>query len=175
MAFLHNHDVIVPIAHADQIKLNPDDNTWAVKHGDEWIRGFTFDQVERCVTALLPADGWELLRIVHDEHGYPNTVAAAPLVAWGLSLFGHLMPIGPQELSPNAEYAIRRVGQATVYLPNLQEVYIGADACLEAEQETKDRNDGSGRVTADAPVPHCPAVGAGSQYSNPTMDEEYSG
>jgi hypothetical protein len=84
------------------------------------------------------------------------------------------MPIGPLDLSPNDEYAIRRVGQATVYLPNLREVYIDANAWLEAEQETKDRGDRSGRVTADVPVPHCPAVGAGSQYSNPTMDGEYS-
>ncbi|HYH23701.1 MAG TPA: hypothetical protein VD995_34220 [Azospirillum sp.] len=87
------------------------------------------------LVSLTPVSGeWECLTLCGEEDG-TNSVWAEPVIAWGLTMLGEVVPVTPSERTGNfGNPGLRKVGTAQVHVSGFA-TYKDADAWLAAEQE----------------------------------------
>ncbi len=71
---------------------------------------------ENKITTVIPVSGeWECLQKVSEEDGQ-FSVYREPVLAWGFSVFGHLVPVVPSNMGGDDDWvALRKCGEEKIY------------------------------------------------------------
>ena len=102
--------------------------------GGETIEAST-SPAESGVVSVIPTQGqWEVLEYIDDAEyfsKYGQSYFIEPVIAWGLTLQGSLVPITPLSMDgTTGDFAFRQLNSARVYTPNA--AYDSLDAWLES-------------------------------------------
>jgi hypothetical protein len=89
------------------------------------------------VVSVLPVTGdWECLSVCAEEDG-SDSLWSEPVLAWGFTVTGHLIPITPSETSGVADgFALRRAGTTRIHEAGFGE-YEDETSWLQAHREAK--------------------------------------
>lgn len=88
---------------------------------------------EVIVSIVACSTEYECLTIVEADEEHPREVCAEPVLAWGLTALGHLVPITPSSREGVKErFALRKVGSEATYCDYSVSGWPDAKAWLES-------------------------------------------
>jgi hypothetical protein len=119
----------VNLRHVDQVRINKDGRHTLISNGK--VVDENNAQFAEAIVSVIPVQGeWECLSSVAEDDG-SFTAYAEPVLAWGWTATGCLLPITPGELQGViGGFALRRVGTARIY--GMDTNYPDTDAWLAA-------------------------------------------
>jgi hypothetical protein len=103
--------------------------------GDKLVDADHPDFPELVISALPVSGEWECLSTCSEDNG-SESVLSEPVLAWGLTVTGDLIPIVPSETSGvTSDFALRRMGTSRVYEPG-GDIYDDEAAWLQIRKKT---------------------------------------
>ena len=113
MAFVYTPNGYFPLSDVELVKIKKDGKR------ELWVGGKVVDDdssPENVLTSIIPVQGdWECLAIGEGEDG-KTEIISEPVLAWGLTAFGRVLPVTASENSGvDGHYGLRRAGEEAVY------------------------------------------------------------
>src|SRR5258708_4626725 len=104
----------VNLRNIDQAKINKG-GRYTLISDDKIVDDNNVDFLRTIVSVVAPQGDWECLSTISEEDG-SKSVYAEPVLAWGLTVTGTLLPITTGERSGvEGDFGLRKMGDPRVY------------------------------------------------------------